>query len=64
MEFLSSAEGATATVAIVLEFVFRLVRTDKPLSLLVVIADGMEKVGKILVKGSELLDKVLPQKLK
>lgn len=64
LEFLSSVEGASATVAIVLEFVFRLFPSEKPLSVLYIVALVLRKSGEIFIKGGELLDKILPQKLK
>lgn len=64
LEFLSSVEGASATVAIVLEFVFRLFPSEKPLSVLYVVALVLRKSGELFIKGGELLDKILPQKLK
>lgn len=53
-----------ATVAIVLEFALRLVPSDKPKSILHLIGAVARKVGEALVKIADILDKVLPQKLK
>lgn len=64
MSVLSSAEGASMTIAIVLEFAFRMLPTKKPLSVLHLIASGAMMLGKALVKFAELADKVLPQKVK
>ena len=64
MEFLASAEGASVTIAIVMDVVFRMVPSKKPLSVLHMIAKGAGLVGKVLVKFAEVSDKVLPQKLK
>lgn len=64
MEFLSSAEGSSMTIALVLDFVFRMVPTKKPLSVLHLVAKGAGMVGSALVKVAELADKVLPQKVK
>jgi hypothetical protein len=65
---LGSVEGMSATLIVVLEFVFRLLPTKKPLSILhlgaklihqgAVIVDG---VSSILKKLAKILDTVLPQ---
>jgi len=59
-----SIEGSALTIAIVMEMVFRFFPTEKPLTLLRLIASGMKAVGELFIKISDLLDKVLPQKLK
>lgn len=64
MEFLSSAEGASATIAIVLDFVWRLIPSEKPKSVLHMISYVAKKLSEVLAKVAEFLDKVLPQKLK
>lgn len=64
LEFLSKMDSAAMTLAIVLEFVFRLVPSEKPKSILLYVAKGAEMSGKFLVKLAELLNKVIPQKLK
>lgn len=64
MEMLSSAEGASMTIALVLDFAFRMIPSKKPLSVLHLVAKGAGMVGHILVKFAELSDKVLPQKVK
>jgi len=65
LEFLASVSGPSiATVAIVLEFAFRLVKTEKPRSILIMAADIMGAAGKVLSKASEILGKVIPQRLK
>lgn len=63
MAFLMSAEGAAMTVALVLEFVFRMIPSEKPLSVLHLAAGIMKKAGAILSKAGDLLDKILPQKI-
>lgn len=50
--------------ALGLEFVFRLSPTQKPLSIAHVVGAVVRKSGEILVKLADLLDKLLPQKLK
>lgn len=65
---LGSVEGMSATLVIILEFVFRMLPTKKPLSVLhlvakfihqgAVIVDG---VSSILKKLAKIMDKILPQ---
>jgi len=64
LELLSSVEGASVTVAIVLDFVFRMIPSKKPLGVLHMIASGAKLLGQALLKLAALLDKVLPQKIK
>ena len=72
MEFLDQAIkfiqenllGASATIAIVLEFTFRLIKTDKPLSILHLIGSIAKKLADGFKLLGDFLDKVLPQKLK
>lgn len=63
-EFLASAQGASATIAIILEFAFRMIPSEKPKSLLYVIAYFCNKAGDLLSKIGSFLDKVIGQKLK
>lgn len=58
---LGSVEGMTGTLIVVLEFVFRLLPTKKPLSVLHVVASVVKGLAAILTKLSSLLDKILPQ---
>jgi hypothetical protein len=60
-EFLTSAMGVSATVAVVLEFIFRLIPSKKPLSILWVIVSVAKKLSEILALLAKLGDKVLPQ---
>lgn len=64
LEVLGSVEGQAAVIAIVLEFVFRLVPSEKPRSILLVVAKVAGLAGAALTKVSEVLNKVIPQKLK
>lgn len=64
IKFISSAEGASLTIAMVIEFIFRMIPSQKPLSIMYVVAAVARKSGEILVKIGNLLDKILPQKLK
>ncbi len=51
-------------IAVVLELVFRLIPTSKPLSILHLIGWIIGSAGRILVGAGNLSDKVLPQKTK
>lgn len=62
--FLSSIEGSTTTIAIVIEMVLRFVPSEKPRSLLSALAVSFEALGSLLLKCSKILDGILPQKLK
>jgi hypothetical protein len=64
LEFLSSVEGSALSISLVLELVFRLIPSKKPLSVLYVVASGLKKSGELFIKLGHLLDKVLPQKIK
>ena len=63
LALLGSAEGMSVTVAVVMEFVLRLIPSKKPLGLLHIAGDLIEKAGYVLVKVGQLLDKILPQKV-
>lgn len=64
MEFLVGHEGMVATLAVVVEFVLRLVPSEKPKSIVYLVAGFIKAAGAVLSKIGELLDQVLPQKLK
>lgn len=64
MEFLSSVEGASVTIAVVLDFAFRMIPSEKPKSVVYLAAEIIKKSGEFLVKLGQILDKVLGQKLK
>jgi len=51
-------------VAVIVEFALRLVKSDKPKSILIMIADGSKLIGNALVSVSGFLDKVIGQRLK
>lgn len=64
LSIVQSAQGQTAVLAIVAEAALRLVKTDKPLSLAHVVAEGLHKVADLCAGLANLLDKILPQNLK
>lgn len=53
-----------ASVAVALEFALRLIPSSKPLSVLHVVGGAVRVMGSLFVKVADLLDKILPQKLK
>jgi ERCC4-type nuclease len=64
MKVLEGAVAQSAMVAVVIEFVLRMIPSAKPLGIAYIIADVAKAVGGIFMKVGELLDKVLPQKIK
>ena len=59
LQLLSSAEGASVTIAIVLEVVFRLFPSEKPQGVILMIASIIKGIGEILIKLSSLINKVI-----
>jgi hypothetical protein len=53
--WLDSAIGMSSTLAIVVEVLLRVIRTNKPMSLMWLVAD-------VCRKTAEVLDRVLPQR--
>jgi hypothetical protein len=64
MDLIGDASAQAGVIAIAMEFVFRLVPTKKPLSILILIGDVAEMLGRALIALSKLMDRVLPQKTK
>lgn len=73
MEFLDSIlswlQGASnsaifASIALGIEIILRLIKSEKPLSIMYLISDGLKKIGGIFAAAGALMDKVLPQRLK
>lgn len=56
--------GAAGTVAVVVEFALRMFPSQKPLSIAYMVEDGCKLVGQVFGKLGDLLEKVLPQRLK
>ena len=54
--------GFIVIIAGVIDFVFRLVKTDKPKSIAYFIAGAFHKLGALFEKIAMLMDKVLPQR--
>lgn len=64
VEVLGSVEAQAAVVAVVLEFAFRLIPSEKPRSILLVVAKVCEFAGAALSKVAVVINKVIPQKIK
>ena len=61
-EFLNGP--ALAGVAIALEFVLRLLPTEKPKSILLLVSGVCKAVGSVFTVASSIIDRVIPQRLK
>ena len=55
---------AAGTIGVVVEMGLRLIPSQKPLSVMYVIEDVFHMVGKICGAIGDMMDKVLPQRLK
>jgi hypothetical protein len=53
--------ASSAIVATVLEFLFRLLPTKKPLGILHLVSAILKKCAELMMKVASFLDKVLPQ---
>ena len=62
--FVSSLSGQATIGAIIVEFAFRLVKSDKPLSIAHIAAASLHKIADICAGIANFADKILPQKLK
>lgn len=63
LDFVMTWEGLVG-IAIVVDLVLRLIKSEKPLSILWLIRNILEQVSVIFGKLAILLDKVLPQNVK
>ena len=61
--YIPSGGWTVTDLAIAVESILRLVKTEKPLSIIHLIASILKKVGEIFQKLAELLDKIFPQRL-
>lgn len=65
IDLVSGLEGGVVVIAAgVVDFVFRLFKSEKPLSIAWLVAGAVKKLSELLVVIAGLLDKVLPQNLK
>ncbi len=55
---------ASAGVMVIIEFIFRLIPTKKPLSIAYVISDSLKAIATGCSKVATLMDKFLPQRTK
>lgn len=56
--------GVVATIAIVVEFALRLIKTEKPKSIIYGIAGFFKLAGKVFTKIGEVSDKIFGQQIK
>ena len=56
--------SVVVVIAGALDFIFRLIKTEKPLSIAWLVVGFIKKVGDLFIKLASFLDKVLPQKTK
>ena len=54
--------ASSTVIALVLEFGLRLVKSDKPLSIMHGISAALKGIAMVTSKAAEFLDKVLPQR--
>lgn len=64
LAILDSAIGHSAVIAVVVEFILRMIPTAKPMGVLHLVATFVHGAAMVLAKFAELLDKVLPQNVK
>jgi len=62
MNFLNSGAGITVG-ALVVEMSMRLIKTDKPMSILHAAGAILKQVSKVSQAVADFLDKILPQRL-
>lgn len=58
------AGGLLTMIAIVVELALRFVKSSKPLSILYAVSAALKVIASIVSKAAELLDKILPQRIK
>lgn len=64
VNFVHTLGGQTTIIAVVIETILRVTKSDKPLSIAHAISAVMHKVADIVGGIANLMDKVLPQNLK
>lgn len=62
--FFGSVAGQSAMIAVAVEFILRLFKSDKPLSLLYAFSFLIHKLGDFFNGLAVFLDKIIPQRLK
>lgn len=64
LDFIPMDGAIVGGVAVVLELVLRLFKSDKPQSIMYMVARILSAVGALISRAGEFLDKVLPQRTK
>lgn len=63
LALLDSAYAQAGIAAVVVDFLLRLIPSQKPLGVLYLVADAAKGAGAVFAKLGGLLDKVLPQRI-
>lgn len=61
LSILESAGGATVAITLILEFLFRSVKSKKPLSIIRSISATLRYVFSVILSVLDFIDKVIPQ---
>jgi hypothetical protein len=61
MQFLLSAEGMSATIAIVVALLYRFPALRKVLVVIRLASVPMRKIGAIFIKAADVVEKLIPQ---
>lgn len=61
---IQSAQGQSVMLAMAVEMALRLIKSEKPMSILLAVSAVVHKIADICAGVAGLLDKVIPQKLK
>lgn len=64
LDILSKGEAQAFIIAGILDFILRMIPSKKPIGILQLVGAAAVKIGELLVKFGNLLNKVLPQNLK
>lgn len=56
--------GVFAAVAMIVEMLLRVIKTDKPVGILHFVSGLFKKVAELMMALASLLDKILPQRIK
>lgn len=64
MQIAQSLQGQVMIGAVIAEMIFRLIKTDKPLSIAHLVASSLHKVAEVCKMVADFLDKILPQRTK
>lgn len=64
MQIAQSLQGQVVIGGVIAEMLFRLMKTEKPLSIAHLIAGTLHKIGDVCKIVAEFMDKILPQRTK